>query len=180
VYLGNRLQTAVNNLKGKPNGSGGSTTEHHSASVGSNPLPNLQPTTSEASPDSKPTGGLKPIAYKPNSFHLTNAPKEPLSTETFYVIQRKNDPDNPGIRPNASAYLCRHDSWDGEHFSKAPDELNLRDVRRFAKPFDYSCLYYVPIGKRKEIELDRSEWRWVKVSIKMEAVDKPKGKSEAA
>jgi len=130
------------------------------------PLQNLQPTTPKASPE--PARRLKPIAYNPNSFHLTDAPKEPPSTEVFYVIQ-KND----------GSYLCRHLYNDGEHFSKNANELNLSDVRRFAKPFDYTAVYYVPNKKRKEIELDRSEYRWVKVTIKMEPVN-PKTKSKAA
>jgi len=46
----------------------------------------------------------------------------------------------------------------------------LRCVRRFPKPVEYSCVYFVPDGKRKEQELDRKEWGWVKVSIKMEMV----------
>lgn len=103
------------------------------------------------------TSKIKPIDYKPNSFHVAKAPKEPKPTEVFYVIQRKSN----------SLFLC------GPYitqFSKA-DALNMFNVRRFPKPVEYSCVYHVPEGKRKEVELDRSEWRWVKVSIQIEPLE---------
>ena len=44
------------------------------------------------------------------------------------------------------------------------------EVRRFPKPVEYSCVYFVPDGKRKEQELEKKEWGWVKVQITMENV----------
>ena len=82
---------------------------------------------------------------------------EPKPTEVFYIIQRKADQE----------FL--QNGYEADHFGLA-DELSLRNVRRFPKPVEYSCVYFVPDGKRKEQELEKKEWGWVKVQITMENV----------
>jgi hypothetical protein len=80
---------------------------------------------------------LKPIDYEQDSFYRKSAPPMASEKEPFYVIREQA----------TGEYL--HKNYENDSFGKA-DPLSLEDVRRFREPTNYSGVYHVPHGKRRE------------------------------